>query len=83
MVLLGRHNLSATLERFTESHKVKEVVIHPDWKVNDYKLDGDIAIIVLKNLVEIQNVIYPVCLPIDKSTVEKVEDGMIVSIIDI
>lgn len=56
---------------------VQEIIIHPDWRSFTDRFDADIAILVLKRLVEFTNFIQPVCLPKDEN-IEGSIDGVLV-----
>lgn len=65
LVLLGRTDLEAKIERGAIQREVDEIFVHPDWKVKSDKYDGDVSIFVLSEIVEFSNYIRSVCLPDD------------------
>jgi secreted trypsin-like serine protease len=63
-VFAGKFNLSADNERGSRKHSVHDIVIHPDWNLNDDdKYDADIAVVVLQDDVTFGPGIQSVCLP--------------------
>lgn len=60
---LGRFNLSDSNEKETVNGLIDKVFIHPDWRFESNNYDADIAIAVLREAVEFNNKIKPVCLP--------------------
>lgn len=75
-VLLGRYNL-ARVELDSIQIGVKEIRIHPNWRAFTDNFDSDLAILVLKQIVEFSMFIQPICLPKDDS-IEKFVDGFVV-----
>lgn len=78
VVLLGRYNLHAQVEKEAVQRKVEDIHIHPDWDVHSVKWDADIALLTLTKTVEFSRYIQPICLPRDLR-IEKYEVGMVVS----
>uniref|UniRef100_A0A3Q3KGN1 Mannan-binding lectin serine peptidase 1 n=1 Tax=Monopterus albus TaxID=43700 RepID=A0A3Q3KGN1_MONAL len=60
-VFLGLHN--ARDKRLATNRSVEEIFLHPDFQPNNY--NNDIALLKLKDRVELNKVIRPVCLPPD------------------
>lgn len=58
-VVLGAHDLRQN----NTLHDVKKIIIHPDWDPSETYFTGDISLILLKNSIEFNNFIQPVCLP--------------------
>lgn len=77
VVLLGRYNLNSQVELGSVQREVKEIRMHPDWRVSIEKWDADIAILVLHEPVRFTNYIQPICLTID-TKIETHNDGMVV-----
>lgn len=69
LVLIGRHDLEAKIEKGAIQRDVDEIFLHPDWKAFNEKYDADLAIFVLNDIVEFSNYIRPVCLPDDGDVV--------------
>lgn len=75
--LLGRLNLTAFDEYGSKTYSAQQIVIHHDWDHNDEKYDADIALVILKDVVEFNLYIRAVCLPSSGYT-EVTENGTIV-----
>lgn len=60
---VGRFNLSDSSEEECVDSLVWDTIIHPYWDSNSFSFDSDIAIVVLRNSVELSDKIQPVCLP--------------------
>lgn len=52
---LGRHNLSDLNEAGSRSHSISKIVIHHDWKQDQWNYDADIAILVLEDAADFNN----------------------------
>jgi secreted trypsin-like serine protease len=76
VVMLGKHNLNSTYERGSVPSYVREIFIHPDWKVNSDDYDADISLLLMEKPVELSEYIFPVCWPF---TSEPFQQGTIVS----
>nr|XP_020477488.1 mannan-binding lectin serine protease 1 isoform X2 [Monopterus albus] len=63
-VFLGLHN--ARDKRLATNRSVEEIFLHPDFQPNNY--NNDIALLKLKDRVELNKVIRPVCLPPAQNT---------------
>jgi hypothetical protein len=75
-VLLGRHNLDISEDGSVEE-AVRDIEIHPDWKIHDDKWNADIAILTLAQRVKFSHFIRPVCLSADDS-IESFDDGTVI-----
>lgn len=62
-VRLGAYNLTDRSESDAVNRSVMQILIHPDWNVNEENYDGDIAILVLTENITFSNHIRPVCMP--------------------
>lgn len=62
LFFIGRHNLDNWAEKGYIQSGAKELIVHPDWDVEDDKYDADIAIAVLVNEVTYSQYIKPICL---------------------
>lgn len=62
-VLLGAYNLELRFEKSAERRFVEEIYVYPDWNVNDFNMDGDLAILALALIVEFTVNIRPICMP--------------------
>jgi secreted trypsin-like serine protease len=77
--MLGKPDLSNYNEEGAKNYSVDEIIIHPEWQWDDKvnsSFHADIAIIVLKEIVEFTHTVQPVCLP-DQSSAEVVGEGKI------
>lgn len=75
-MILGAYNLSIR-ERGIAQRDVKDICVHPDWKVYSDKYDADIAIFVLSSAVEFTNYIRPVCLPTNDGNLDGVRGSIV------
>ncbi|XP_037035531.1 toll-like receptor 7 isoform X1 [Bradysia coprophila] len=62
-VRLGAYNLTDRSENDAVNKSIVQILVHPDWKVNEEKYDADIAILVLIEVITFSNHIRPVCMP--------------------
>lgn len=60
---LGKFDLDNAYEQHSESSRITQIIIHPDWKPDHLSYDADIAIVVLRDKIEFTPHIRPVCLP--------------------
>lgn len=63
LLKFGKHDLLELDEPGSKTALIDDIIIHPDWDVNDERYDADIAIIVLKHPVAFTDKIQPICLP--------------------
>jgi transmembrane protease serine 9 len=63
-VLLGKHFLDVTDELGSKNSSVREIILHPDWNVDNDNFDSDLAIVLLSKKIEFTRLIRPVCLPV-------------------
>lgn len=75
--LLGRLNLTAFDEYGSKTYSAQQIVLHHDWDFNDERYDADIALVILKDVVEFSLYIRAACLPSSGYT-EVTGDGTIV-----
>lgn len=69
-VLLGAYNLDLKVESGAQQKDVNEIYVHPDWSAVSIKYDADLAILVLKEIVEFTRYIRPICMPDDYPPVD-------------
>lgn len=69
-VLLGAYNLDVKFESGDQQRAVHEIHVHPDWSVFSLKFDADLAVFVLKEIVEFTRYIRPICMPDDNPPVD-------------
>lgn len=62
-VLIGRFNLNNPNEPGAKVSSAQQIILHPDWNIEDDKYDADIAIVVLTETVQYSDQIQPICLP--------------------
>lgn len=62
-VLIGRYNFSDYNEFGSIKASVWEIILYPDWNIQDHKYEAHIAIVVLTEPVEFNNKVQPICLP--------------------
>jgi hypothetical protein len=77
--MLGKHDLNNFNEKNSKTSSISEIILHPDWQWNshiDESYNGDIAIVLLREIVKFTELIRPVCLP-HKSFVEVTGKGWI------
>lgn len=80
-VLLGRHDLTEEFEDGSVYRTVKDMWIHPEWRILSDKYDADLAVLVLSEPVEFSQYVQPVCLPQDLSVNSKIEGTVVRSIV--
>lgn len=61
LVMLGKHDLSIEEPRSVTAF-VEDIIIHPDWDVNDHHFDADIAMIILRDEIAYTDFIQPICM---------------------
>jgi hypothetical protein len=69
--MLGKHDLTEFNEEYSINSSISQIVIHPDWKVDEEKYYADIAIVILTETIKFNDFIRPVCLP--KQSYEEVK----------
>lgn len=62
-VRLGAYNLTDRSESDAIDRIVSAIHIHPDWKFNEERYDGDIAVLALNENISYSNHVRPVCMP--------------------
>jgi secreted trypsin-like serine protease len=62
---VGKHNLMKNEEEDAKAHQVNDIMIHEDWDFNSNSLDGDLALLLLDEEVDLSNPFIDgvVCLP--------------------
>jgi secreted trypsin-like serine protease len=78
IAILGRHNLNNDNEAGSISSPVREIIIHPYWNAFNGKYDNDISVVILKDSVEFNLWIRPVCIP-EQSDADVVGIGTVIS----
>lgn len=63
LCMLGKYNLSDNHEDGSVSSVVRNIAIHPNWNLESWQYDSDIAIVTLFDTIEFTDTIRPVCLP--------------------
>jgi serine protease 56 len=61
--MLGKQCLDVYDEPLSRNVSVSKIILHPDWNANDSRYHADIAMIIMKESIEFNNFIQPVCLP--------------------
>lgn len=64
-VLLGAHDITNLLEPETRRELVEKIVIHHSWNPSNVKFTGDIAVLILSNIITSTDYIKPICLSED------------------
>jgi len=77
-VLLGVHSHKKPEEEGGISVKVKSIHVHPDWNTDVRSYDANIAILELKNDVQFNNFIQPICLADDETEITQFPIGTVV-----
>lgn len=67
---LGKHNLETLFEPNIVVAGVTDLIVHPNWNINDDHFDADIAIAVLLNHVPFSKFIRPICIWTETSSYE-------------
>lgn len=62
-IVLGLRNLNDQNETGRKVCAVKQILLHPNWRPNQYSIEGNIAIIILTEDVTFNRYIRPICIP--------------------
>jgi secreted trypsin-like serine protease len=50
---VGKHNLMDNDEEYAKAHQVNDIMVHEDWNVHSNSLDGDLALLLLDEKVDL------------------------------
>jgi secreted trypsin-like serine protease len=67
---VGKHNLMDNEEKHAKAHRVNDIMVHEDWDFNSNSLDGDLALVLLDEKVDLSRhfIVGVVCLPPSSSS---------------
>lgn len=76
-IQLGRSNVNTGSDTDFETRGVQKIFVNENYKFDSLKHDGDIAVLVMDQLVQFSSSIGPICLTPD-TEVHKQIDGVVV-----
>jgi secreted trypsin-like serine protease len=67
---VGKHNLMDDEEEYAKAHRVNDIMVHEDWDFDSDSLDGDLALLLLNEKVDLSRryIVGVVCLPPSSSS---------------